>query len=362
MTLTSSRPVPFCKIADPTKYVACSWDLSVDAWGRAHWLEFFKRHLNTMLALGIDAAAARGESRETAQTRAAACRVEFYKTFDAFGAAPDSQGRVTILTLDAWRDGLLRKYGFVDPFIDLKNRENAGMLPLLPKVCAQLDALTGEDQFRAIIQGVFAGNIFDMGADATAKKFLNSSPDFFATRDSLRAHPWLIDDFRSLHDRLLKGPRHKKALFFIDNAGSDFLLGALPMIRWLAQRGTPVVMAANSRPTLNDMTIEDVQAWWPKVLAIEPSFATLPITQVATGTGEPLIDLSQIDPALNEAAQDADFLILEGMGRGVESNLEAEFTCDTLNIAMLKDEAVAKRHAGKVFDLVCQFHAAKAYG
>jgi hypothetical protein len=224
MISNSSRAVPFCKIADLSEYVACSWDLTVDAGGRAHWLEFFKRHLKTMLGLGIEAAAARGESRAAVQERANKCSVEFIEVFDQFGADPHGYGRVTILTLDGWRDDLLRKYGFVDPFIDLKNRENANMLPLLPKVCSQIDSLTGEDQFRAMIQGVFAGNIFDMGADATAKKFLNSSPDFFATRDSLPPHPWLIDDFQSLHDRVLNGPRHKKTVFFIDNAGSDFLL------------------------------------------------------------------------------------------------------------------------------------------
>jgi uncharacterized protein with ATP-grasp and redox domains len=356
-TTRTSGSVPFCKIADLSKYVACPWDLTVDAAGRSHWLEFFKRHLDTLLSQGTGAAIARGESRQSADARAAACQIEFHKVFDAFGAVPDAYGRVTILTLDTWRDNLLRKHGFVDPFIDLKNRENASILPLLPKVCAEIDSLKGEDQFRAVIHGVFAGNIFDMGADATAKKFLHSSPDFFAIRNGLSPHPWLIDDFESLQNRMLNGPRHHKAIFFIDNAGSDFLLGALPMVRWLAQRGTQVVLAANTRPTLNDMTIEDVQTWWPRILQTEPSLAKLPITFVATGTGEPLIDLSQIDPELNEAATDADLLILEGMGRGVESNLEARFTCDTLNIAMVKDEAVAKRHGGKVFDLVCQFRA-----
>jgi damage-control phosphatase, subfamily II, stand-alone protein len=354
----STRPVPFCKLADLSRYIACPWDLTVDPAGRAHWLEFFKRHLKTMLALGIDAAAARGESRENAAQRAENCRVEFFAAFDAFDAAPDQFGRVTILTLDRWRDDLLRRHGFVDPFIDLKNRENEKMLPLLPKVCAEIDSLPPPQQFQALIHGLFAGNIFDMGADATAKKFLNASPDFHATRDALPYHPWLIDDYTVLAHRLVDGPRHKKAVFFIDNAGSDFLLGALPTIRWLAQRGTPVILAANTRPTLNDMTIDDVRAWWPKILQTEPTFQNLPITLIGTGTGEPLIDLSQIDPALNVAASDADLLILEGMGRGVESNLEANFTCDTLNIAMLKDVAVAARHGGKVFDLVCQFHPA----
>jgi type II pantothenate kinase len=43
------------------------------------------------------------------------------------------------------------------------------------------------------------------------------------------------------------------------------------------------------------------------------------------------------------------------MGRGVESNLDAAFTCDALNIAMLKDEAVASRCGGGLYDLVCRF-------
>src|SRR5439155_866865 len=150
---------------------------------------------------------------------------------------------------------------------DLKNRENAKMLPILPAVCAEIDTLAGAAQIRVVVDGVFAGNIFDMGADATAKAFLGHSPDFFNTRATLMKRPWLIDDYDALEARLLGRPIHRKAIFFIDNAGSDFLLGGLPLARWLASRDTEVVLAANARPTLNDMTVDDVRAWWPKILA-----------------------------------------------------------------------------------------------
>ena len=66
---------------------------------------------------------------------------------------------------------------------------------------------------------------------------------------------------------------------------------SLPMVRYLARRGAAVVMAANQRPTLNDMTIHDVRAWWPRILEVEPSLSELEIELVSTGTGEPLIDL-----------------------------------------------------------------------
>jgi len=346
---------PFIKLADPAIYVACDWDMRVDQPAREHWCGFFKRHINTILALGIEADTVRGKDPVEATNRAEACRVEFYARFDAFIAQPDRDTPVTILVLDLWRDEILRRHGFVDAFIDLKDRENEKMLPLLPTVCGQLDALPAEEQFRAIIEGVFAGNIFDMGADATAKLFLGKSPDFFATRAHLPARPWLIDSYDALAKRMLTGPAHRKAVFFIDNAGSDFLLGALPMMRWMAMRGTRVILTANERPTLNDMTIHDVNRWWPRILQTEPSLASLPIERVSSGTGEPLIDLSKVSDELNQASSDADLVILEGMGRGVESNLNAEFSCDALNVAMLKDTLIAERYGGKVFDVVCRY-------
>ncbi|HEX4053552.1 MAG TPA: ARMT1-like domain-containing protein [Tepidisphaeraceae bacterium] len=356
--MPSPAAVPFCKLADATKYVACSWDLARDEAGRNHWVEFFKRHLNTLLKLGVEAAVNRGQAESEALHRADDCRREFYAEFDAFAANPSRFGRVTILTLDAWRDNLLRRWGFADPFADLKNRENEKMLPLLPSVCRQIDALPPAKQLDSLVLGVFAGNIFDMGADATAKQFLSSSPDFFATRSKIVPRPWLIDDYDRFVQRM-QGPIHRKAVFFVDNAGSDFVLGAAPMIRWLAQRGTRVVLAANERPTLNDMTIADVRAWWPRILQAEPTMANLAIDLVSTGTAEPLIDLKAVSPELNAAAMEADLVILEGMGRGVESNLEAEFSCDAVHLAMIKDTAVAARHGGKVFDVICRYWAAK---
>jgi len=351
---------PFVLLADPANYAACSWDLSLDSAGRTHWVEFFKRHLNTILNLATEMAIARHQDLNEIGGRADQCRGEFVQFFDEFAAHPNDiakygVSRVTILTMDQWRDALLRKHGFVDAFLDLKNRENEKALPLLSTVCRELDSLGGAEQFQAVIEGVFAGNIFDMGAEATAKAYLNSGPDFFATRQTLARRPWLIDDFDSAAQRFVNGKPHRKAVFFIDNAGSDFLLGALPMMRWLARRGTTVILAANERPTLNDMTIADVNHWWPRILEAEPSIADLPIQRVSTGTGEPLIDLAEVSAELNAAASDADLVILEGMGRGVESNLDATFCCDAMNLAMIKDVMIALRCGGKLFDVICRF-------
>lgn len=347
---------PFCKLEDPESYVACRWDLAEDAEARIYWVEFFKRHLETILKLALESAAGRSHQADVA-VRADLCRADFHTYFDAIPDRLRGDQRVTILTLDQWRDAILRRHGFVDVFLDLKNRENERMLPLVPKICRQIDALDDARQLRAVIEGVFAGNIFDMGAEATTKAFLGKSPDFFAVRQTLPERPWLIDDYDALERRFLHRPHHRKAVFFIDNAGSDFLLGAIPMIRWLGRRGTQVILAANERPTLNDMTIHDVNAWWDRILAVEPSLIPLNIQRISTGTGEPLIDLLKVSDDLNHASADADLVILEGMGRGVESNLDARFRCDSLKLAMIKDALVARRHGGKVFDVVCRFTA-----
>jgi uncharacterized protein with ATP-grasp and redox domains len=81
---------------------------------------------------------------------------------------------------------------------------------------------------------------------------------------------------------------------------------------------------------------------------------------VASGGWAPLIDLSRVSEACDEAAREADLIILEGMGRSVESNCEAEFDCDCLKIALLKDAAVAERIGGKIFDAVCRFEVVGA--
>ena len=104
-------------------------------------------------------------------------------------------------------------------------------------------------------------------------------------------------------------------------------------------------------------TIHDVAAWWPRIVETDRSLAELPIRRVSSGTGEPLIDLGGVSPELNAAAEGADLVILEGMGRGVESNLDARFRCDAVNLAMIKDVMIAKRHGGKVYDIVCQYRA-----
>ena len=78
---------------------------------------------------------------------------------------------------------------------------------------------------------------------------------------------------------------------------------------------------------------------------------------VPSGCGTPLIDLSRVSSALVDAVnrEPVDLVVIEGMGRAIESNFDARFKCDALKLAMVKDEDVARGVNGAMYDLVMKF-------
>ena len=72
-------------------------------------------------------------------------------------------------------------------------------------------------------------------------------------------------------------------------------------------------------------------------------------------TEAPLCPSAQISPELAREAEGADLVVLEGMGRGIETNLYAHFVCDSLKLGMIKHPEVAQCLGGRLFDVVCKF-------
>jgi type II pantothenate kinase len=148
-------------------------------------------------------------------------------------------------------------------------------------------------------------------------------------------------------------------MFFVDNAGPDFVLGCVPLARVIAKRGATVVLVSNDHPCLNDMTVPECRAVLRALAEDDPILRYLlqakRIRLVGSGNGYPLIDFKNISDSCNQAAQKTDLLIIEGMGRAVESNWHARFTCPALKIAMVKNDWIARQLKGKMFDLICRF-------
>lgn len=347
---------PFSLLADPAGYRPCtSEDMLVDIEFRDHWMNHFERHFKTVMKLAVE------HYGSSAIPRADACYADLIAQLRAIRAHPEKLQRLDLLILDGMRQDILIAHGLPDPFETAKARENDSCLPLYPQIVAELDSHAFEEEALLLaVEGVFAGNIFDLGVSHGLEMLANKSGNFLATRNSLDGkRPWLIDHFDSLAKRLLHGPRHKQTMFFCDNSGPDIVLGVIPFCRWLARRGTRVLIAANRLPALNDITVGELKQLLPRLQALDPILDTLvksgQLAAIDSGNGVPLIDLREVSEEVNRHAPQTDLLIFEGMGRAVESNLEARFKVDSLKLAMIKDEMVAKRRGGKNFDTICRF-------
>ncbi len=47
-----------------------------------------------------------------------------------------------------------------------------------------------------------------------------------------------------------------------------------------------------------------------------------------------------------------DLVVLEGMGRAIHTNFDAEFTCESLKVAVLKNLWLANRLGGDIFSVI----------
>jgi len=337
------------QLLDPDAYLPCDWDLTTDHHGRSLWLEIFERQADHL------AAAAR--QSDYADADVAEARGRILRMVRAIREDPTAIGpRLDILTIDRRRDGILRECGVDDPFRAIKNRENDRALAELEARCAELDALPEADRLPEAIRGVFAGNLFDMGAHRTAEMFMgDEGPRFRACLGRVPDRPWGIDD---LEGATLEGFRH--AALFVDNAGADAILGMLPLARELARRGSRVTLGANELPSLNDITASELARVLEIAAPLREHLESGRIAVASTGSTDPLIDLADLDRAFCDRVRDADLVVLEGMGRGLESNWEARLSCETWRVAIVKVEPVAERRGVRLFDGVFRREPAPA--
>ena len=354
----------FPLLADAEGYVPCVWDLLADSDKRTYWLAIFRRHFPMLLEEAVQEAIDRSEDEDVVRERAIRCGDMFYALLEDIANDPGCMNRLDILVIDAEHDRVLKAYGFHDPYRLAKQHENESSLTLLPKLLAELDALSPIQRRRRVMEGVLAGNIFDLGAPKTVKLLKDGGGGFHETRESLAPRPWLVDDLDPWLDRVSLQPSYRCAVLFVDNAGPDVVLGMIPFARDLLQHGSKVILTANNEPSLNDITHDELVSVIDKVAQWDETIAQSLIDHrlqlIASGNAFPLIDLSMVSVELARAVvrEDVDLVVLEGMGRAIESNYDARFTCDALKIALIKDQGVADAMGGRLYDLVVRFEPA----
>jgi len=341
-------------LADPGAYRACEWELSDDPDGRDYWVGLFRTHIYTITKLIYQ------DEGNAIHDRVEAFMAEYQDGLKVFDTNPRAWGALTVLKLCLYRQKLLHKHGFPDPFRRVKAEETAEAIRLYPPYVESLNPLSPRDRLETVARGIFAGNEFDLGSTATTEKYHNGGHDFADTLRNLPPRPWPEDHFDAWADRMLAfRPPYRKALFFVDNAGADVILGCIPFARELTLHGIAVMLAANTEAALNDMTIEELDDALRMLRrndrTLDEAMKSGRLTTVTSGCGEPLIDLARVSDACNEISRECDLLILEGMGRSVESNRSTKFTCDTLHIALIKDEFVAEHIHVPMFSPIFRF-------
>ncbi len=347
---------PFCKLSTSGGYTyrTCDWDLYTDATGRDAWIGIFADHTPSLLEH------ARTSNSPPAEDTLAAYEKAYMAALEEFRKNPDLLEPFDIYRLCEHRAEMMREFGIGDPYDRVKHEENVAALRHLPQVFAALDGCTDGKIVEMLLRGVLAGNKFDLGAKDTAEQHANGGIDFFTTLNELSPRPWFVDDCEEIGKRLARGKvTYRKAIYFVDNAGGDVVLGAIPFARHLANEGCAVVLAANDEPALNDVLVDelweilDIAAKSDERLASHLQAGRISV--VGTGCDCPLIDLAAVSVECNIAAADCDLVILEGMGRAVESNYDAQFTCDAINLAMIKNRRLAPYMGCEMFDLVVRF-------
>lgn len=347
----------FHLLKDPDNYVLYDWDLVQDAESLAYWLEHFEIQFRQALQCAADTY---GSEPDGPERIAAAC-AHFDRILDYLRLHPDSLpgGTLGVYDICRLREVALREHGIGDPFACLKDRENRLAIDCYPRTVENYSALTGRDRWLALVKGVFAGNLFDVGSPAGMESH-DVAPDFFHSIDNVRPRPWFVDGFDEFYaDLSAPGGAWSKAVVFIDNAGSDFILGLMPLVKELAVCGTSIVLAANELPSLNDLTAIDAQGCLNELVKLDTELAGLVaggvIEIVSSGNDLPMIDLTNVSDELDVAAEGADLVILEGMGRGVESNFDTVFSVDALNAAVLKDTQVTRHVGGQLLDCIFKY-------
>jgi len=345
-------------IADPAEYRPCIQNLLTDGEDvREYWLSLFENHVKVLGDLPV------GGRRLLDQPVWDAFRRDYLAGLAELRRVPDRRGRLSVLELTLYREEQFAAHGIRDPFAELKHRENELAVRQLSAVLADLDAAPPATRAERLIRGLMAGNLFDMGSKAAVDAFGERTFDFFAAREAVRRRPWPVDDLDQWMQRLEgAAPSYRQALFFVDNAGPDIVLGGLPLARELACRGTRVVLAANSKPALNDITVVELETLLDSCRRLDDRLDRLihdgTISVVPSGCGAPLIDLSDVSAECAAAAAESDLLIIEGMGRAIESNYDARFTVDTVKFALIKDRMVASVLGVELFDPVFRFERA----
>ncbi|KAL5233685.1 hypothetical protein ACI65C_001095 [Semiaphis heraclei] len=350
-------PLTFCPLLkDPSSYIPDTVDLNSDKEAREYWLNCFEESIENYVNYAI----ASQPASDTAEKRAAMFKEKFISRVQLLKIKPFAYGNLTVRGLLDTINQCLKEFDFPDPYLTQKQTENEYALTCLQERLEELDSLDLEERQKELIMGVLAGNTFDWGAKETVALMKTGEFDFKQARNRIPARPWLIDSLDQWVEKICNKP-YKKIAIFIDNSGIDIVLGILPLAREMLRQGSRIILCANSAPALNDVTHSELVVLLRQIATICPIISKGldegKLKSMETAQGGPCLDLSRLERELANELITVDLIILEGMGRAVHTNIDAEFLCDCFKLAIIKNRWLAKRLGGDMFSVVCKYES-----
>lgn len=350
-------------VKDSTKYRPDTLDLNTDEEAAQYWFPCFEGMIEKFAR---QAEKSQKATDDTAAERAEQFRQAYLRTLHEYrNKAKENAENNKILgirELLELNDKHLRLYGFADPWLDQKKSENEAALALFAQRLQEIDDIVDTRQrWIELVKGVLAGNMFDWGAQAVTNIIQNDKTfGLHAALERIQKRPWLMDDLDAFLQRLEKeGDAHQCAAIFVDNCGVDVILGILPFARELLRRGTKVILCANTEPSLNDVTSSELSSILDCCDCLCPLMKQARLNKKLTvlGNGQrgPCLDMRTLPQELCDALNETDFLVIEGMGRALHTNLYASFNCETLKLAVVKNKWLAQRLGGDTFSVICKY-------
>lgn len=353
-----ASPIRFRLLQDVDSYCPDTLDLSLDSEAKTYWFKCFNR-----LVLKFEQQAVKSQNSDpTAVDRAAQFRTYYLDQLEQLQQDNPSLNPkpLAIRDLLELNETSLRRFGFDDPWKDQKKLENQASIKKLSSRLEYIDQIVDtRTKWTEIIKGVLAGNMFDWGAQAVAQ-ILENDADFGLEEalEQIQKRPWLVDCLNQWLDRT-QGPPHKCATIFTDNSGIDIVLGILPLVRQLLLQKTKVLLCANTKPTLNDITYEElrdlIEQCCSKCAIINEAYEQGMLQIFGNEQNGPCLDFRLLTSELCTEILQSDLLIIVGMARALHTNLNAKFTCETLKLAVVKNEWLAKRLGGETFSVICKY-------
>jgi len=354
--------VAFCPLlVDPANYNPDTTDLVQDKEARDYWLECFEKSVDKFIARAIHSQ----PQSPTAKDRASKLKEKYINRLHYLHEQPFAYGTLTVRTLLDTIEHCMKEYDFPDPYLHQKKQENEQALKHLKDRLNIIDNLEGTAKLQELIKGVLTGNIFDWGAQEVAVLMETTNFSFKDAQKNIQDRPWLQDCLDDWIKRLQEKAPHRCATVFVDNSGVDIILGILPFVRDLLQRGTKVILCANSMPALNDVT-------YPELLVILKDVANIcdiikyalkekRLIAMETAQAGPCLDLSRLNVELCLAMikHNVDLVVIEGMGRTLHTNLHAKMKCECLKLAVIKNRWLAKRLGGDMYAVICKYEKEK---